>query len=235
MNGKTCKTHLTNGQTQVIQPLALSKPVVEPFTQLLISMEQRQIIAKIAQKYTKGTSIAWEDAAQNAFEKVLEAIRAGRFRQGGSAEFSRWATVVARYKIINFVKKERVRSCQSLDEPIKGTNLPLIDTIPDDFSQLDALTHADLLIQAKQAIITLDLRYPQRHYLKIWQGLLQKTTTTQLAVNLEISQGEISKRWKELVKCVAVELRLEQVDVVKCEQRNSDKFKDTGRRAKAKW
>jgi hypothetical protein len=72
--------------------LMQSKPVAEPFTNLLIDADHQEVIAKIARKYTRGSSISWEDAAQIAMMKVIEAVKAGKFRQGGAKEFQRWAT-----------------------------------------------------------------------------------------------------------------------------------------------
>jgi RNA polymerase sigma factor (sigma-70 family) len=183
-----------------------STSLVETFTHLIIDAKNQKTIIRIARSYTKGTSTSWEDAAQTAIAKVLEGLRAGKFRQGGIEEFQRWAKVVARYEIINLVQKERLRNCRSLDEMISGTDLSLIDAIPDEFNMLDALARTDLIIKVKEAIITLDLRYPERGYLKLWQGMLEDKKQTQIASELKISQGEISKRWKELVERIAAVL-----------------------------
>ena len=181
---------------------------VETFTQLLIDDKNQKIITKIARSYTKGTSISWEDAVQTAIVKVLEGLRAGKFRQGGIEEFQRWVTVVARYEIINLVQRERLRNCRSLYEIITGTDLPLIDTISDEFNMMDALVRKDLIIKVNEIIIRLDLRYPKRGYLKLWQGMVEHKKQTQMALELKISQGEISKRWKELVERITTTLGL---------------------------
>lgn len=211
-----------------------STPPAEAISQAVIDAKHQQIIAKIAQKYTQGTSIAWEDAAQTAMVKVLEAVKAGKFHQGGIAEFQHWATVVARYEILNFVKKERLRNCQSLDATIAGTDLSLVETIADEFNLWDSVARADLIIKVREAIISLDLRYGDRGYLKLWQGMVAGKKQTQLALELKISQGQVSKLWNELVGRVAMELGLIQPDAVKHEQENS-KLKDSRRRAQAKW
>jgi RNA polymerase sigma factor (sigma-70 family) len=209
-----------------------SKPVAEPAT-ILIDAEHQELITKIARKYTRETSVSWEDAAQTAIMKVYEALNVGKF-QGGIKEFQRWATVVARYEIINFVKKECLRKHQSLDATITGTDISLVETIPDEFDLWDVVARADLISKAKQAIFNLDSRYGDRGYLKIWQLIVAGKNQTQQASALGISQGEVSKRWKELVGRVTIELGLLQPEVIKQEQQNS-KLKDTRRRSKSTW
>jgi RNA polymerase sigma factor (sigma-70 family) len=212
----------------------MQSKLVAPFANLLIDAEHQELIAKIARKYTRGSSISWEDASQTAMMKVLEAVKAGKFRQGGVKEFQRWATVVARYEILNFVQKEGLRNHQSLDVTIAGTDLSLIDTIPSEFNLLETLARADLIIKAKEAITNLDLRYCERDYLKLWQLMVEGKNQTQQAVALGISQGEVSKRWKELVERVMMQLGLLEPKAVKREQQNNQ-IQDTRRRSKAKW
>jgi RNA polymerase sigma factor (sigma-70 family) len=214
--------------------LMQSKPAAEPFSNLLIDAEHQEVIVKIARKYTRGSSISWEDAAQIAIMKVIEVAKAGKFRQGGAKEFQRWATVVARYEILNFVQKERLRNYQSLDVTIAGTDLSLIDTIPDEFNLLETVVRADLITKAKEAIINLDSRYCDRGYLKLWQLMVEGKNQTQQACSLGISQGEVSKRWKELAERVAMELGLLQPLSVKQEQQNI-KLQHNRSRSKAKW
>ncbi|MBD2194119.1 MULTISPECIES: sigma-70 family RNA polymerase sigma factor [Calothrix] len=211
-----------------------SKIAAESVTHFIIDAAHQELIAKIARKYTQGTSISWEDAAQTATMKVYEAVKAQKFHQGGIAEFQRWATVVARYEILNLVKKESLRTHQSLDAIIVGTDISLIETIPDEFNLLESVESADLIIQAKQAIINLDGRYPKRDYLKLWELIVAGKNQTQQASVLGISQGEVSKRWKELVGRIAIELGLLQPEAVKREQQIIQS-KYTRRRSKAKW
>ncbi|WP_427158815.1 sigma-70 family RNA polymerase sigma factor [Aliinostoc sp. HNIBRCY26] len=209
-----------------------SKPIADTVTHFIIDAEYQEVIAKIARKYTRGTSMSWEDAVQTAMMKVYEAVKAGKFHQGGMAEFQRWATVVARYEIINFVKKEQLRHYQSLDTTIAGTDFFWVDTIADDSNLWDAVTRADLIIQAKQTIINLDSRYSDRGYLKLWQLMVAGKNQTQQASALGISQGEVSKRWKELVGRVAMELGLLQPEAIKHAQTQT---KVTRRRSQATW
>ncbi|NJO27880.1 MAG: sigma-70 family RNA polymerase sigma factor [Richelia sp. SL_2_1] len=211
-----------------------SKAAAEPIQNRQIDAVHQEVIAKIARKYTFRTSICWEDAAQTAKMKVYEAVKAGKFHQGGIAEFQRWATVVAKYEILNFVKKESLRSHQSLDATITGTNVSLVDTIADEFNLLEAVARADLIIKAKQAILNLDYLHPKRGYLKLWQLMVAGKNQTEQASELGVSQGEVSKRWKELVARVALELGLLEPEAIKREQQNS-KLKHTRRRSKAQW
>lgn len=192
-----------------------SKPVAEPVTHLLIDAEHQQLIAKIARKYTRSSSVSWEDAAQNAMMKVYEAVRVGKFHHGGTQEFQRWATVVARHEILNCVKKECLRNHQSLDATIAGTDFSLVDTISDEFNLWDALVRADLTIKAKQAILNLDSRDRDRAYLPLWQLMVAGKNQTQQASVLGISQGEVSKRWRELVRLVTMELGLLEPEAIK--------------------
>jgi RNA polymerase sporulation-specific sigma factor len=210
------------------------RSVTEACTHLIVDVAHQELIAKIARKYTRGSPVSWEDATQTAMMKVYEAVNAGTFHQGGIEEFQRWATVVARYEIINFVKKEGLRNHQSLDATIAGTDLSLVDTVPDEFDLLDGVARADLIIKAKQAILNLDLRYPDRGYLQLWELRVKGKTQTQQASALGISQGEVSKRWQELVGRIAMELGLLEPKAVKRAQQNTQ-LKHPRRRSTAKW
>lgn len=184
------------------------------FEQFLTHSHHQTRIEKIARKYTQGTSISWEDAAQTAYIKVIEAVRAGKFRHGGIVEFYRWATTVARFEIIDLIRKEKQRHCISLDQPIAGTNLPLSETIADDFNLLDTVERTDLMLKALDTVQTLDHHHPDRHYLQLWQGQVQGKRQTELAVELGLTQSAVSKRWKELVHRIAEVLGLLQVDTI---------------------
>jgi RNA polymerase sigma factor (sigma-70 family) len=186
----------------------LSKPSADSQESLLLDLKHRRIVERIARKYTQGTSVIWEDALQTAFIKVLEAIKAGRFRHGGTEEFYRWATVVARYEIIDFVRREIRRQCSSLDQVLPGTDLPILETIPDKLNLFDAVERADLTLHVIEFIDTLDKRYPERGYLQIWQGQVQGQKQAEIAQEMGVTQPEVSKRRKELTMLVACELGL---------------------------
>ncbi|MEA5571231.1 sigma-70 family RNA polymerase sigma factor [Calothrix sp. UHCC 0171] len=186
----------------------LSKPSADSQESLLLDRKHRCIIERIARKYTQGTSVIWEDALQTAFIKVLEAIKAGRFRHGGTEEFYRWATVVARYEIIDFVRREIRRQCSSLDQIVPGTDLSVLETIPDELNLFDAVERADLMLHVMNVIDSLHQRYPERGYLHIWQGQIQGKKQATIAQEMGITQPEVSKRRRELIIRVARELGL---------------------------
>jgi RNA polymerase sporulation-specific sigma factor len=185
------------------------------YQDILLGLDYHQRLEKIARKYTKNTGLSWEDAVQTAYLKVFQAFQTRKFRQGGVENFYSWAVTVARYAIIDFVRKESIRKCQSLNANVSGTEITLLDTIPDGFSMLEATECADLIVKALEAIDKLDKCYPHRKYLELWQGKADGKTQTQLAAELRISQGEISKRWQELLKRIAESLGLFKIkDVV---------------------
>ncbi|MBV9389689.1 MAG: sigma-70 family RNA polymerase sigma factor [Chroococcidiopsidaceae cyanobacterium CP_BM_ER_R8_30] len=215
--------------TQPESPKSIPKQFVEDYLledsqaceQLLLDQAHQRRIERIARKQTRGSGIAWEDAAQTAHEKVLQAVREGRFAHGGVKEFYHWAATVAYYRIIDLVRKEKRQQvllcCQSLDELIPGTDITLSETISDKFDSWQVLERADLVAKAVAAIATIDQRYPSKGYLKLWQNWLQDKTQLQLATELGVTQGEISKRWQKLLALVATELGLLQIKNVKRE------------------
>ncbi|NDJ17143.1 sigma-70 family RNA polymerase sigma factor [Myxacorys almedinensis] len=211
----------------------LGKPHL--YESLLIDPLHCRRVERIARKQTRGSAIAWEDAAQAAQMKVLQALRDGKFRQGGVVEFSRWATTVARFEIIDLVRKEKHRSCASLDTALPGTDVPLLDTIADELNAFDSLERSELVLSAIAAIADLDRRHPDRGYLKLWQGQIQSTTQTRLAKELGITQGEVSKRWKELVGNVAETLGLGQPSTLKREHETLRTQKVNRTRSMAQW
>jgi RNA polymerase sporulation-specific sigma factor len=175
--------------------------------ELLHDPNHQQRVEKIARRYTRKTSISWEDAAQAGILKVVEAVQAGKFP--GGEKFYNWTIVVARNGIIDFIKHSSQRSWQSLDQNLPGTNFLLLETIRDEFDAWDTLVRTDLVHKAIAAIIELDQRYPDNGYLKLWNGRVQGKTLEELAPELDLkSQGAVSKRWKKLTEHVAQELGL---------------------------
>ena len=166
--------------------------------QLLKTPEYQQRVERIARSQTRNTSSSWEDAVQAAHEKVFQATQAGKFQKGGVNEFYRWAVTVATFQIIDLVRKEKQSICQSLDQNIPGTDLPLSEAIADDLNLFDALERTDFIGRVIDAIIELDRHYPERGYVKLWQAQLQGKKQCQIAAELGVTQGAISKRWQEL-------------------------------------
>jgi RNA polymerase sigma factor (sigma-70 family) len=221
------------------------RPQPHIYERLLIDSEHQQRLVRIARKQTAGSPIEWEDAVQIAQMKVLQALRSGKFRQGEPADFYRWAATVARFEIIDLVRKAKINPCSSLDANLPGTNLAVLDTIADkfEFDAAETLERADLVLRAIAAITTLDRQYPQRGYQILWNGQVAGTKQAQLAVEIGITQGEVSKRWQELVGRVAEVLGLVSISDIKREQENRRKQKTVrprsnmgdARRSTEKW
>lgn len=215
--------------------MLLEQESLSVYQEILLRLDYRQRLEKIARKYTRGTGLSWEDAFQIAHLKVFLASQAGKFRQGSVEEFYYWAVAVARCAIIDFVRKESLRKYQSLDDNLPGTDMPLLDTIPDEFSTLDAIERADLILKALESIYKLDKSYPHLNYLKLWQGKVDGKTQTQIAAELRISQGEVSKRWQELLKRIAELLGLLEIKDMKHKLRKNCQHKTSDRRSKKHW
>ncbi|MFS0520016.1 RNA polymerase sigma factor [Nostoc sp. UIC 10607] len=182
-------------------------------------------LEQIARKYTRNTSLSWEDAVQAVHLKVLQTIEAGKFQLREVEQFYHWAFTVAKCEVIDFVRKERLRNYQSLDCVIPETDIPLLDTIPDEYNVLDAAERADLIVQAVEAIHQLDQKYPHQKYLKLWQGKIDEKTQTQIATELGVSQSEVCKRWQELLERIAEALGLLKFENVKQKQQAIGKRK----------
>ncbi|WP_414563894.1 MULTISPECIES: sigma-70 family RNA polymerase sigma factor [unclassified Anabaena] len=195
--------------------MLLEQETLSSYQEVLLRLDYRQRLEKIARKYTKGTGLSWEDAFQIANLKVFLAFQAGKFRQGSVQQFYYWAIAVARCVIIDSVRKENRQRCQSLDDNIPGTNISLLDTIPDEFCTLDAIERADLILKALESIYQLDQCYPSRNYLKLWKGKVDGKTQSQIAAELNISQGAVSKRWQELLGRITELLGLSEIQEIK--------------------
>ncbi|BAY73820.1 hypothetical protein NIES25_02280 [Nostoc linckia NIES-25] len=205
------------------------------YQEILLRSDYRQRLEKIARKYTRGTGLSWEDAFQIAHLKVFVAFQAGKFRQGSVEEFYYWAVAVARCAIIDFLRKESLRKYQSLDDNLPGTDMSLLETIPDEFNTLDAIERTDLILQALESIYKLDKCYPHLNYLKLWQGKVNGKTQTQIATELRISQGEVSKRWQELLRRIAELLGLLEIKDIKDKLRKNCQQKTSNYRSTKQW
>lgn len=164
-------------------------------------------ITQIARKQTRGSSVDWQDAMQSAQIKLLSAIRAGKFREGTIADFDRWAATVAKCEIIDLVRRSKCHVWESFDRPI-ADNLSVLDTIADSVDLLESLAANEFAYRVRAAIVVLDKRYPDRGYTRLWWGKMREIKQTELARELGITQGAISKRWQELLSRLAVELDL---------------------------
>lgn len=93
-----------------------------------------------------------------------------------------------------------------------------LETIQDEFDLLYTVERTDLINRAIAAISSLDQRYPNRGYQKLWQGKVQGKTQVELLADLGLkSQGAVSKRWRELLERLAEELGLLQTATLQLE------------------
>jgi RNA polymerase sigma factor (sigma-70 family) len=202
---------------------------------LLLTKEYRLIVERIARSHTINTTISWEDAVQTAYTKVWQAIQSGKYTEDEVKEFYHWAAKVAKNAIIDLVRKEKHQKWQSLDQNIPGTNVSLVDTVADKFDLPEAIEYEDLLLKTIQIIEQLDLLYPERGYLQLWEGLKQGKNQSQLAAELNLNQGTISKRRKELSLKVAQMLGLFELDGIKRELEKNRQQQTRARRSDTKW
>jgi RNA polymerase sigma factor (sigma-70 family) len=166
-------------------------------------------IAQIARKQTQGTRVDWQDASQAAQLKLITAVRAGKFSGGGIADFHRWAMTVAKYEIIDLVRKSRYRDGESIDRLLYGEGQTILDTLADPIDTMTILERRDLLESIDRAVCHLDRLFPERQYARLWACKLNERTQTAIAKELGITQGAVSKRWQELLAKLLIELGIE--------------------------
>ncbi len=168
-----------------------------------------QRITQIARRQTRGSNVDWQDAFQAAQLKLVLTIRAGKFSYGNEQDFDRWATTVARFEIIDLVRKGQRQVWDSIDQ-LSPNELTILDTIRDNSrSPMTLLEVAELIGRVRAAIITLDRLYPGRCYYRLWLGKVNEKKQTEIAQEMGLSQGTISKRWQELLIRLAGELDLD--------------------------
>jgi hypothetical protein len=182
--------------------LMMSQPH-HPHTPLFKTFIDRQIAPKIARKQTRDTHISWEDALQTAYAKLWQATTQNRFRDGTPDDYCRWAARVCAFAIMDHLQHSQQRSHYSLDQPIPGTDIPLVETLADEFDSLDAIDRADLLSAILDTLTQLDRTKPQPIYLPIWQSLLMGKTQKQIAQEINRSPTYICHRWQEIQDAVA--------------------------------
>ncbi|MEM9218415.1 MAG: sigma-70 family RNA polymerase sigma factor [Cyanobacteria bacterium P01_F01_bin.150] len=190
--------------------LVSTKTAELKLAQLLTHPIHHQRIERIARSLTKGINLTWEDAAQVAHFKVVQTAQSENFYYGGAQEFYHWATKVAHSAIIDLIRQEYRRTHISLNQPLSGTDLTLMDTVPDPSQNWDELEQVDLMNKVREAIADLDQIYPQRHYRQLWIYRVQGLTQTKIAQHLNITQGAVSKRWHELTLRVTQYLGLNE-------------------------
>lgn len=177
----------------------ISSDLPRSVLQWLETLIERRSVDPIARRQTRNTTIAWEDAAQAAHEKLWRVTQQGCFQIGGETEFYHRAMRVACCAIIDYRRQQQRQSrYDSLDQVLPGTDIPLLDTLVDEFDGLDALDRADWVLKLVEMIIDLDQRYPKRGYLKIWQRLIQGKTQAEIACEFGVEQPEVCRRWKRV-------------------------------------
>jgi RNA polymerase sigma factor (sigma-70 family) len=194
--------------------------------QLVSNPAYRLRVEKIARKFTGSvSSLIWEDVAQEAHEKVIQALQAGKFQYQTTEKLYGWAATVAHHEISDIVKREqnfRKRfPCWSLDRTIPGTDVPLSESIAD--SSEDLLTCLEQQEQVKnltEVVNKLDRAYPDRNYLQIFRMKYsaEPMTQAQIAQALNITQSAISKRLRELSGLLAEELDILNMTMIQQEQ-----------------
>jgi RNA polymerase sigma factor (sigma-70 family) len=164
-------------------------------------------ITQIAHKQTRCTTVDWQDALQTAQLKLVKGLRAGKFT-GTEAEFDRWALTVAKFAIIDLVRSSMRHHTQSIDR-LSEENLAIIDTLTNFDDELDNIESADFAWQVRERVLAFDRLYPTRCYYRLWQGKVDDLTQSEIAQELGLSQGTISKRWQELIAHLALELGMD--------------------------
>jgi RNA polymerase sigma factor (sigma-70 family) len=173
----------------------------------LIDPEHLRRITQIAHKQTRCTNVDWQDALQTAQLKLVKGLRTGKFT-GTEAEFDRWALTVAKFAIIDLVRCSMRHHNQSIDR-ISEDNLAIIDTLTNFDDELDNIESADFAWQVRARVLAFDRLYPTRCYYRLWQGKVNDLTQSEIAQELGLTQGTISKRWQELIAHLALELGMD--------------------------
>ena len=164
-------------------------------------------ITQIAHKQTRYTNVDWQDALQTAQLKLVKGLRAGKFT-GTEAEFDRWALIVAKFAIIDLVRSSMRHRTQSIDQ-LSAENLAIIDTLISLDNELTNIESADFAWQVQEKVLYLDRLYPTRCYYRLWVGKVNDQTQGELAQELGLTQGTISKRWQELIAHLTLELGMD--------------------------
>lgn len=204
--------------------------------QLLNHPPYRRRIEQIARYKIKDDAMSWEDAAQSAHLKVLQGAKKGlfrakngRFNEDNVKEFYAWATVVAKHAITDFIRDEQreIKHTCSQDEALIY--------LPDEFDFAEAIEEADLVLKIPEAIAAIDQRYPKKAYLKLFYGLVADKSQAELATELGVSQGEISKRRQELNLQIWKELGLLSVKGIEEQLRKIRQGKSKRKRTDTEW
>ncbi|MDJ0718721.1 MAG: hypothetical protein QNJ54_31595 [Prochloraceae cyanobacterium] len=146
-------------------------------------------------------------------------------------EFKHWSATVAKLMIIDLIRKEKL----FFDRSVSGTNLPLVETVPEGLESIDSLKRADLILKIRNIVLNLDKRFPKKQYLRLYKGLSQGKKITQIAKEQGITQGAMSKRKWELVQLIAQELELFPIENLKKQLKNQTESRKIRQRSQQKW
>jgi RNA polymerase sigma factor (sigma-70 family) len=163
----------------------------------------RKIADQIARKQTRNTLIPWEDAAQAAYAKLWQATCDGKFRHGDLEDYCHWAARVCCFAILDFRQHSHQRQYDSLDQCLPGADIPLIDTLADEFNAMDALEQTERLSDILDIIANLDLDHPKTIHQDIWQALLHDKKQKDIAQELGVSTSDICRYWRKIREQVA--------------------------------
>ena len=169
--------------------------------------EHLRKITQIAHKQTRCTNVDWQDALQTAQFKLIKGLRAGKFT-GTDAEFDRWALTVAKFAIIDLVRSSMRHHTHSIDW-LSENHLAIIDTLTNFDDELANIESADFAWQVRERVLAFDRLYPTRSYYRLWLGKVNDQTQSEIARELGLTQGTISKRWQELIAYLASELGMD--------------------------
>jgi RNA polymerase sigma factor (sigma-70 family) len=174
-----------------------------PDTARFKAFVDRKIADQIARKQTRNTTISWEDAAQAAYAKLWQATCDGKFRDGDLEDYCHWAARVCCFAILDFLQHSHQRQHPSLDQCLPGTDIPLIDTLADEFNALDAVERAELMSDILDIIADIDRQHATTLYTTIWQSLLLGKKQKEIAQDLVKDPSEISRCMSKIRKHVA--------------------------------
>jgi RNA polymerase sigma factor (sigma-70 family) len=194
--------------------------------QLVTNPAYRLRVEKIARRFTGSvSSLIWEDVAQEAHEKVIQALQAGKFQYQTAEKLYGWAATVAHNEISDIVKREqnfRKRfPCWSLDQTIPGTDVTLSETLASSSEDLLAcIERQEQVKNLNKVVDKLDQAYPDRNYLQIFRMKCstEPKTQAQIAQELNLTQSAISKRLRELAGLIAEELEILNMTMIQQEQ-----------------
>jgi RNA polymerase sigma factor (sigma-70 family) len=193
-----------------------------PDTARFKTFVDRKIADQIARKQTRNTTVSWEDAAQAAYAKLWQATCDGKFRDGDLEDYCHWAARVCCFAILDFLQHSHQRQHPSLDQCLPGTDIPLIDTLADEFNALDAVERTELMSAILDIIADLDRDHPKNIHQDIWQALLLDKKQKDIAQELNVSTSDICRYWRKIREQVA-KLYPGDEDNPNTDRRRSDK------------